>query len=315
MTTTISANSAQTPAPAAEPLLPAPLGSRAATFAAVILPPLGLVAAIALVWGWGVTWVDLALLAGMYLLTAVGVTVGFHRLLVHRSFDTYAAVKFALAALGSMAVQGRLLKWAAHHRRHHQHSDTAHDPHSPHRFGSGLIARVRGFWHAHIGWAFTADPPGWSRYVRDLRRSPALRVADRMFFGWVAVGLLVPAVVGGFLTESWAGAARALLWGGLVRVFLVHHVTWSVNSVGHLWGSRPHASGDQSRDNFVLGVLALGEGWHNTHHAFPTSARHGLRWWQPDASYWMIRLLALVGLAWNVRLPTRPALAGNRPAN
>jgi stearoyl-CoA desaturase (Delta-9 desaturase) len=273
------------------------------------------VAAIALVWGWGVTWIDLALLAGMYFLTAVGVTVGFHRLLVHRSFETYAAVKFALAALGSMAVQGRLLKWAAHHRRHHQHADTPADPHSPHRFGSGLFARVRGFWHAHIGWTFTADPPGWTRYVRDLRRSPALRVADRMFIGWVAVGLLVPAVVGGLLTESWTGAARALLWGGLVRVFLVHHVTWSVNSVGHLWGSRPHASGDQSRDNFVLGILALGEGWHNSHHAFPTSARHGLRWWQPDASYWMIRLLALVGLAWNVRLPARPEMAGNRQAN
>src|SRR5262249_29372400 len=161
---------------------------------------LGLVAAIALVWGWGVTWVDLALLAGMYLLTAVGVTVGFHRLLVHRSFDTFAAVKFALAALGSMAVQGRLLKWAAHHRRHHQHSYRAPPPPPPPQCGWGWTAPAGGFGTAHIGWASPAAPPGWTRYVRDLRRSPALRVADRMFIGWVAVGLLVPAVVGGLLT-------------------------------------------------------------------------------------------------------------------
>lgn len=276
-----------------------------ATAIAVILPFAGLIAAISLLWGWGLTWVDVGLLLGLYLLTGLGITVGFHRLLVHRSFDTYPVVKFIFAALGSMAVQGTVLKWAANHRRHHQHSDTPDDPHSPHRFGNGLFARIRGFWHAHVGWTFKADAAGLGRYVRDLRRSKTLMAADRLFLVWVMLGLIVPAVLGGLLTESWIGVVRGLLWGGLVRVFMVHHITWSVNSIGHLWGSQPHKSADKSRDNYLLGILALGEGWHNSHHAYPTSARHGLRWWQPDISYFVIRLLALFGLAWNVRLPAR----------
>jgi stearoyl-CoA desaturase (delta-9 desaturase) len=295
-----------------EVLVPAPLAGKLATLAAIILPPLGLAAAIVLAWGWGVTWVDLGLLAGFYLLTAVGITVGFHRLFVHRSFETVTPVKVALAALGSMAVQGSLFQWAARHRQHHQHSDTPHDPHSPHRYGRGFLGRVRGFWHAHIGWAFGPDPEGLSRYIRDLRKSWALRLTSLLFPAWVALGLAAPAALGGLLTGTWAGALTGLVWGGLVRLFLVHHVTWSVNSAGHLWGTRPFNSGDHSRNNYVLGVLALGEGWHNSHHAFPTSARHGLRWWQPDLSYYLIRLLALVGLAWNVRLPSRDAQARAR---
>jgi len=278
---------------------------KAGTLAAVLLPPLGLVAAVVLVWGWGVSWADLGLLAGFYLLTAVGVTVGFHRLFVHRSFQTGTAVQLVLAALGSMAAQGPLFRWAAHHRRHHQHSDTARDPHSPHRPGG----RLRGLWHAHVGWVFRPDPVDLGRYVRDLRRKWALRLSNRLFVVWVGLGLGLPAALGGLFAGSWAGALTGLVWGGLVRLFLVHHVTWSVNSAGHLWGKRRYRSGDHSRDNFVLGVLAMGEGWHNAHHAFPTSARHGLRWWQLDLSYYFIRLLALVGLAWNVRLPTRAARA------
>jgi len=285
---------------------------RIATAIALFLPFAGLVAAITLLWGWGLTWVDVSLLLGLYVLTGLGITVGYHRLFVHRSFETYAPVRFVLAALGSMAVQGGLLTWAANHRRHHQHSDTHEDPHSPHRYGRGVWGRLRGFWHAHIGWTFEPVPANLARYVPDLRRSALLRVMDRLFLGWVGLSLFLPAVIGGLLTESWVGAFRALLWGGLVRMFLVHHVTWSVNSLGHLWGSRPHSSGDNSRDNFVLGVLSMGEGWHNSHHAFPTSARHGLRWWQPDISYWVIRMLALVGLAWNVRLPARDGRSTER---
>ena len=299
--------------PGPEPaLVPVPLAGKLAILAAIVLPVLGVGAAIVVAWGWGVTWVDLGLLAGFYLLTAIGVTVGFHRLFVHRSFETVTAVQVALAALGSMAVQGSLFRWAARHRRHHQHSDTEHDPHSPHRYRSGPLGRLRGLWHAHIGWAFGPDARGLTRYVRDLRKSWALRLTNNLFPLWVALGLAAPAVLGGLLTGTWAGALTGFLWGGLVRVFLVHHVTWSVNSAGHLWGTRPYRSADHSRDNVVLGVLALGEGWHNTHHAFPTSARHGLRWWQPDASYYLIRLLALVGLAWDVRLPTREAQARAR---
>ncbi len=275
----------------------------------VALPFAGLVAAVALLWGWGLTWVDVGLLVGLYLLTGLGITVGFHRLLVHRSFETYTFIKFVLAALGSMAVQGAVMKWVANHRRHHQHSDTEADPHSPHRYGRGVLAWLRGFWHAHIGWVFLPEPPRLSRYVSDLHRSRTLIAVDKLFLGWVGLGLLIPAVLGGWLTESWIGVVRGLLWGGLVRVFFVHHVTWSVNSIGHLWGSRPHDSNDQSRNNYILGILAFGEGWHNSHHAFPTSAHHGLKWWQPDLSYFVIRLLAILGLAWNVRLPPKGSLS------
>ena len=276
---------------------------QAATLAAVVLPFLGLVAAAALLWGWGFRWLDLGLLLGMYVLTGLGITVGFHRLFTHRAFQTNAVVKFVLTALGSMAVQAPLMQWVAQHRRHHQHSDTPDDPHSPHHQGAGWLGRVRGFWHAHIGWAFDAKAPGLERYVKDLRRSAALRVASALFPVWVALGLLIPAALGGLVTLSWSGALLGLLWGGLARIFVVHHVTWCVNSVCHLWGSRPFPLRDQSRNNFVFGLLALGEGWHNNHHAFPTSARHGFRWWQVDASYWFIRVLAAVGLAWDVELP------------
>jgi stearoyl-CoA desaturase (delta-9 desaturase) len=282
---------------------------RLANSVAVAVPFLGLVSAVVFLWGRGFSWVELGLLLGMYTLTGLGVTVGFHRLFSHRAFETNRVVQFILAALGSMALQGPLLKWVAMHRRHHQHSDTPQDPHSPHHQGRGLLGLLRGAWHAHLGWVFKPDPPGLSRYVKDLRQDVPVRVASALFPVWVAVGLLFPAVLGGLLTGTWTGALLGLLWGGLARIFLVHHMTWSVNSVCHLWGGRPFKNGDQSRNNFLFGVLALGEGWHNNHHAFPTSARHGLRWWQPDLSYWVIRGLALVGLAWNVKVPGKRVLA------
>ncbi len=211
-----------------------------------------------------------------------------------------------------MAVQGPLLKWVATHRRHHQHSDTVEDPHSPCQRGPGIPGLLRGAWHAHIGWMFRPDPEDLSRYVRDLRKNAALRVTSALFPAWVALGLAIPAVLGGLLTGTWTGVWTGLIWGGLVRIFLVHHVTWSINSACHLWGHRPYQTDDQSRNNWVFGYLAMGEGWHNTHHAFPTSAQHGLRWWELDISYWVIRALAAMRLAWNVRLPTVEALAQKR---
>ncbi len=277
----------------------------------IIVPFLGLAGAGVLFWGWGFSWVELGLLLGMYVLTAIGITVGFHRLFTHRSFETNRVVQAILAILGSMAAQGPLLQWVAQHRLHHQHSDDDHDPHSPHTRGKGVLGLIRGMWHAHLGWVFLADPPDLGRYVKDLRQSRLLRAVSALFPLWVLVGLLVPAALGGLLTWSWSGALFGLLWGGLVRVFLVHHVTWSVNSVCHLWGGRPYRTGDQSRNNFVFGVLALGEGWHNNHHAFPMSARHGLRWWQVDMSYWVIRALWLVGLAWKVRTPVTIKMSGS----
>jgi stearoyl-CoA desaturase (delta-9 desaturase) len=280
---------------------------RLVTYFAIIVPLLAVIAVPFFLWDWGFHWTDLGLLVGLYLLTLLGITVGFHRLFVHRSFETYTWVKVVLAVLGSMAVQGPMLKWVAMHRRHHQYSDTSDDPHSPQHEGRGVLGLLRGFWHAHIGWFFEADPPDLDRYVKDLSASRTLRVVSALFPVWVALGLVIPAVLGGVITLSWAGVWTGLIWGGLVRVFLVHHVTWSVNSACHLWGFRPYSSDDQSRNNPVFGVLALGEGWHNTHHAFPTSARHGLRWWQIDASYWVIRSLALLGLAWDLKQPTKEA--------
>lgn len=293
--------------------------SRAARFVillAVVVPFAGLVAAIALLWGYGISWVQLGLLLGMYLLTILGITVGYHRLFTHRAFETNGAVKAVLAILGSMAVQGPLLRWVASHRRHHQHSDDHQDPHSPHAHsgeGAGDVMGVlRGLWHAHVGWLFTPDIAGWRRYVGDLAKDGLLRRISDLFPLWVAIGLLLPALLGGLLTMTWTGVLLGFIWGGLVRVFLVHHVTWSINSVCHIWGTRPFKSDDESRNNFVMGVLALGEGWHNNHHAFPTSARHGLRWWQVDVSYLVIRGLELLGLARKVRVPAATALMAKR---
>jgi len=290
--------------------LPASFGVHAATFVSVVLPFLGFVVAVALLWGWGLSWWHVGLFLGMFVLTGGGITVGFHRLFTHRSFETNKVIQFLLGVFGSMAVQGPLLRWVALHRCHHQHSDEQLDPHSPHRYGRGPFGVIRGMWHAHVGWVFAPDPPNLSHYIRDLRQSALLRTVSALFPVWVAVGLVLPAVAGGLLWGTWSGAFLGFLWGGLVRVFFVHHVTWSVNSVCHLWGRQPYPGADHSRNNLVFGILALGEGWHNNHHAFPTSARHGLRWWQPDLSYAVIRILAFLRLAWNVKVPTIQSQTG-----
>jgi stearoyl-CoA desaturase (delta-9 desaturase) len=240
---------------------------------------------------------------------SLGITIGYHRLFTHRAFDAPRAVQAVFAVLGSMAVEGPLLKWVATHRRHHQHSDDEHDPHSPHGHGAGVL---RGIWHAHVGWIFLPDYPALSRYVPDLAADRVMRTLSRLFPLWVAVGLMIPALLGGLLTLSWTGALLGFIWGGLARIFLVHHLTWSINSVCHIWGTQPFRSHDHSRNNAIFGVLAMGEGWHNNHHAFPTSARHGLRWWEFDASYWVIRAMSLLGLASNVRVPALQTMAAKR---
>jgi len=278
----------------------------------ILTPFCGLVAGVVLFWSWGFTWVDLVLLVAMYVLTGLGITVGFHRLFTHHAFETNPVVQFLLGVLGSMSAQGPLFDWVTLHRRHHQHSDHAGDPHSPHDHGSGFVGLVRGFWHAHLGWVFRAGPADTARYAKDLHQSRVLRTVNTLFPLWVALGLLLPAAVGGLVSGSWLGAVLGLIWGGLVRVFLVHHMTWCVNSVCHLWGMRPFHSDDHSCNNFIFGVLSLGEGWHNSHHAFPTSARHGLGWWEIDISYCTIRLLAWLRLAWNVKVPSKKAQAAQQ---
>jgi stearoyl-CoA desaturase (delta-9 desaturase) len=271
----------------------------------VIVPFLGVAAAAYYFWGTGFDWLHLILMLGMYVLSALGITVGYHRLFTHRSFETHAWVQSIFGALGSMALQGPLIKWVAQHRLHHRESDGAHDPHSPHRYGGGWRGGISGFWHAHMGWFFEKDASDLASYAPDLLKNKVARRISRLFPLWVAMGLLIPALVGWAVAGSWSGGLMGLIWGGLVRIFFVHHVTWSVNSICHLWGSQPYANGDHSKNNFVMGLLALGEGWHNNHHAFPTSARHGLAWWQIDVSYWVIRGLACVGLAWNIKVPAR----------
>jgi stearoyl-CoA desaturase (delta-9 desaturase) len=281
--------------------------ARFATLCIIILPFAGFIGAIVYLWGWGVSWVELSLMLSMYVLTVLGITVGFHRLFTHKAFETSRFMQCALAILGSMAVQGSLIQWVALHRRHHQYSDMPNDVHSPHHHEEGILGMLRGAWHSHIGWFFVPNPPEIQRYVKDILRSKLLRTVSALFPLWVAIGLLIPTVLGGVLTHSWSGALLGLLWGGLGRVFLVHHVTWSINSVCHLWGGRPYKTKDQSRNNLLFGILGLGEGWHNNHHAFPVSARHGLKWWQIDVSYWVIRTMAFLKLAWNIKLPTQRA--------
>ncbi len=282
---------------------------KTATGIAVVLPLVGLIVAIWGVWGWGFTWVEFALLVGMYFATGFGITIGYHRLFTHRSFETFGVVKFALAVLGSMSVQGPVLRWVANHRCHHQHSDQVEDPHSPHRYGGGFVGVLAGWWHSHIGWLFEAGRLDLHRYVGDFRTDNLAQSVSRLFGLWVVLGLLIPAAAGGLVTGTWFGVFLGFLWGGLVRVLLVHHVTWSINSICHLWGRRPFRCNDESRNNFLCGLLALGEGWHNNHHAFPVSARHGLRWWEFDASFVVIRIMQWLGLAWRVQVPSSDAIA------
>ncbi len=280
-----------------------PMGTRVANLVAILMPMVGLVAAIIYGWGWGVGWTEVCLLVGMYLITGFGITIGYHRLFAHKSFSTGPVMTGVLAILGSMAVEGSICRWVAFHRCHHQHSDGEDDPHSPHGHGTGLRGFFRGFYRAHMGWIFEDSQP-LSKYIPDLQRSKLISTISALFPLWAALSMLIPTVLGGLITMSWMGALLGFIWGGLIRILVVHHITWSVNSVCHLWGTRPYKSHDESRNNPIVGVLALGEGWHNNHHAFPTSARHGLRWWQIDTSYMIIRLLERLGLVWNVRVPT-----------
>ncbi len=294
------------PGPGPEPLS---LAHRIATLIVILVPPVGLVGAIVLVWGYGVDWLSLILFAIMYSLTGLGVTMGFHRFFTHKSFDTSRIMQAVLAVLGSMAVEGPILRWVATHRCHHQHSDADDDPHSPHSHGAGFLNMMRGLWRAHVGWMFDPFPETLARYVADLRADRLVRAISALFPLWVGLGLLVPGVAAGAITGSWTAVLLGVLWGGLVRICIVHHLTWSINSVCHIWGTRPFETHDQSRNNPFFGVIAFGEGWHNNHHAFPTSARHGLRWWELDITYLVVRLLSLLGLTWNVKVPSPARVA------
>jgi stearoyl-CoA desaturase (delta-9 desaturase) len=270
---------------------------------AATLVPLGLVGFAAWsAWGGALRWQDLVVLAICYALTGLGITVGYHRLLTHRSFKTSAPMRGLFAALGSAAIEGPVIEWVANHRKHHRFSDQPGDPHSPHLdHGGGWRGALAGLFHAHVGWIFAdQELASEERYAKDLLADPVVRFVDRMFLLWVSVGLAVPFALGYALTGSLAGGLTGLLWGGAVRIFLLHHSTFSINSLCHFFGRRRFATSDESRNLLWLSLPTLGEAWHNNHHAFPTSARHGLRWWQLDPSAWLIAGLERTGLIWDV---------------
>ncbi len=269
----------------------------------VTVVPVGLLGFAAwLAWGGALHWPDLVVLAVSYLLTGLGVTVGFHRLFTHRSFKTSTPVRALLGALGSAAVEGPVIEWVSNHRMHHRFSDQPGDPHSPHvDHGSGWRGALAGLFHAHVGWIFKGDAmANEERYAKDLLVDPVARFIDRTFLLWVLAGLAFPFGLGVALTGSIAGGLTGLLWGGAVRLFFVHHATFSINSLCHFFGRQRFETHDESRNLLWLALPTLGEAWHNNHHAFPTSARHGLRWWQLDPSAWLISGLERLGLAWDV---------------
>jgi stearoyl-CoA desaturase (delta-9 desaturase) len=278
---------------------------------AVVIPFAGLVFAIVSAWQFGMmSWLNLAMLIGGWYLTGLGITVGFHRMLTHRSFEAKPWVRWVWSGLGSLAVEGSPIDWCMVHRRHHRFSDAEGDPHSPHLHEGGFWNSVKGFWHSHLGWLFNSN---WTRqerlkYVPDLMNEKMLVNIDRKYYWWVVATLAIPAAIGGLATWSIQGAWLGFIWGGLARICFSHHMTWSINSICHIFGSQDYKSADDSRNNFVFGILSHGEGWHNNHHAFPTSARHGLKWWQFDLSWIVIRAMERMGLVWNVKLPSERQL-------
>jgi stearoyl-CoA desaturase (Delta-9 desaturase) len=279
---------------------------RIITGAVTILPIVGLVFASWQTWNDWLHWHDLVVFAITYVLTGLGITVGFHRLLTHRAFSTTPFVRGVLGALGSAAIEGPVISWVADHRKHHAFSDEEGDPHSPHvDHGHGLRGTLRGLAHAHVGWLFIHTHRGnKERYAPDLLADPVIRYIDRTFLLWAALGLVFPMVLGAILGGSLMAGLTGLLWGGFVRMFVVHHVTYSINSLCHVFGRRAFETRDESRNLAWLAPFTFGESWHNNHHAFPRSYVHGMGRHQLDISAWVIVGLERAGLAWDVvRIP------------
>jgi stearoyl-CoA desaturase (delta-9 desaturase) len=271
---------------------------------AVFLPPVVMAVAIPLLWGNLVGPTDLLIAAVLYLITGFGITLGYHRLLTHRAFATHPAIERGLALAGAYALQGSPLDWVADHRQHHAHTDEEGDPHSPHAgYGAGVRGALRGLWHAHVGWLWSdTRRPNSRKYCPELREDRFMRAIHKRYL-WVALGtFLIPALLGGLITQSWHGALTALIWAGFVRVFIAHHMTWSINSVCHFFGRRRFDLEDYSTNVIWLALPSLGEAWHHNHHAFARSAFHGLKRWEAllDPTGWVIRAMRRTGLAWNV---------------
>ena len=280
----------------------------------VVVPFLALAAVVPAVWGWGLSWLDVGLAVGFYALTLLGITVGYHRHFTHGSFKASKPLRIAMAAIGGMAIQGPVVQWVADHRRHHAFSDRAGDPHSPWRYGTGPRALLKGMFHAHIGWLFYRRQTHAQRYHPDLLKDVSIRPTSPLLIVFPLLSLALPAVIGGLVTGSWIGAWSAFFWAGLVRVALLHHVTWSINSVCHVVGNRPFVSRDRATNFWPLAILSGGESWHNLHHADPTCARHGVLRGQIDISARVIWVFEKLGWAREVKWPDPVRLAAKRRA-
>ena len=278
----------------------------------VIVPFLALAAAVAVAWGWGLSWVDAGLALAFYLISGLGVTVGFHRYFTHGGFQAKRWLRVAMAVAGSLAIEGGVIRWVADHRRHHAFSDKEGDPHSPWRYGESAPALLKGLWFAHIGWLFDIEHTNQQRFTPDLLADPDLVKVERAFNKLIVVSLLAPAVLGGLITWSWTGALSAFFWASLVRVGLLHHVTWSINSICHAIGERPFAARDKSANFWPLAILSFGESWHNSHHADPSMARHGVLRGQIDISARLIAVFERLGWVWDVKWPPPERIAARR---
>lgn len=274
-----------------------------------VLPLVGAIAAVPLLWHIGLTWVGVTLFTAMWVANLIGIEVGYHRLFSHGAFVASAPVKAALVVLGSMGAQGPVVSWASNHRHHHQHSDTPEDTHSPHGRANG---RWRAFWHAHLLWKWSYPYPSPSHYTPGLLRDPVVIRTSRRYTTWIVLGLVAPAAIGGLLTWSSRGALEGFLTGGVLRLVLGQHATWCINSLCHLVGTRPFRTGDLSTNNAWLALPTLGGSWHNNHHAFPATASNQLSWWQLDPCYWVIAALARAGLVTDVKVPTAEQVRAKR---
>jgi stearoyl-CoA desaturase (Delta-9 desaturase) len=276
----------------------------------VVIPMLAVLAAVPLAWGWGLGWHDIVIGFVFYVVSGMGISMGFHRYFTHLSFKAAQPLRVALGIAGSLAIEGPLLVWVADHRRHHKYSDREGDPHSPWRFGNDVRALSKGFLYAHVGWLFDPNQTSQQKFCPDLLADRSMRRISNNFGVWAAVSLLGPALIGGLWSMSWLGAVTAFFWASLVRVCLLHHVTWSINSVCHTFGNEDFDVRDKSRNVAWLAILSFGESWHNLHHADPTCARHGALKGQIDISARVIRWAEQLGWVWNVRWPDEQRLTG-----
>jgi stearoyl-CoA desaturase (delta-9 desaturase) len=276
----------------------------------VAVPLLAVLAAVPLAWGWGLGWHDIVIAFVFYVITGMGITMGFHRHFTHSSFKAARPLRVSLAIAGSLAIEGPVLVWVADHRRHHKYSDKEGDPHSPWRFGNDWKALSKGFLYAHMGWMFNPNRTSQEKFCPDLLADPPIRRVSSTFPLWVAVSLLAPALIGGLWSMSLAGALTAFFWASLVRICLLHHVTWSINSVCHTFGNEDFDVRDKSRNVAWLAIPSFGESWHNLHHSDPTCARHGALEGQIDISARAIWIAEKLGWAWDVRWPDEQRLSG-----